>query len=564
MKSTGVFFTIKVLMLIAFASVLGFSNAYICPPFSQHLALRSAGNSLPSLNHGKICTSSRSLGKSIREMVTPAAEESDGGKVNIQQNTAVLEKSTSEVDAEIADKDTIRKEHIPPGIRELLRFTLPTVLMLQAGPIMSIVDTAVVGRDSSLGLAALGPGTQLCDGLMYTFNFLGMATNIMVASAFAADNEEEVQKTVSIAFFLAVGAGALYTLLLQGFGERLLYMMVGKQSYKAVPLAWNFVKARCLSGIAIMLTMVGQASSLALKDSFIPLKIIVFNALTNLTGDILLVCKLGMGITGAAIATAASEVGGAFLMVSQVMKKFSKRLYPLMKIPSFADFKKVMKVGIPLLLMMMTRIWIFGALSYTVSSVGTASLGAFQVTLRIFLFFAMFGDSLSQAAQAYLPLYNLRSAIDPKTRKAKYAALGNLLKIALVAGSANAFFASLIPLKVPQLFTTDPLVITEMHKMVPMLSINLIVHALCLTLEGALISKKDTKFLAGFYLFNGSLLFAYLRKLKDIPFLAKHLTQAAWGGLCLYTCIRVFAFGGRYALKEMEDISEARKAAESS
>lgn len=37
---------------------------------------------------------------------------------------------------------------------------------------MSLVDTAVVGAKSSLELAALGPGTSVCDNVAYMCGFL--------------------------------------------------------------------------------------------------------------------------------------------------------------------------------------------------------------------------------------------------------------------------------------------------------------------------------------------------------------------------------------------------------
>ncbi|CAM9795050.1 unnamed protein product, partial [Heterosigma akashiwo] len=72
--------------------------------------------------------------------------------------------------------------------------------------------------------------------------------------------------------------------------------------------------------------------------------------LLNLAGDIILVVKLGMGIGGAAIATAASEVAGTYVMVSSVSKRINPfRTAPLLKIPTKEEFNKLMRVGLPVL-----------------------------------------------------------------------------------------------------------------------------------------------------------------------------------------------------------------------
>lgn len=45
---------------------------------------------------------------------------------------------------------------------------------------MSLVDTAVVGAQSSVELAALGPGTSVCDNLAYMCGFLAQAWLILL------------------------------------------------------------------------------------------------------------------------------------------------------------------------------------------------------------------------------------------------------------------------------------------------------------------------------------------------------------------------------------------------
>ena len=63
-----------------------------------------------------------------------------------------------------------------PSTLALLRFTLPTLGVWIIGPILSLIDTAVVGTKSDIELAALGPGTMVCDYNTYIFTFIAMAS----------------------------------------------------------------------------------------------------------------------------------------------------------------------------------------------------------------------------------------------------------------------------------------------------------------------------------------------------------------------------------------------------
>ncbi|CAN0342241.1 unnamed protein product [Hapterophycus canaliculatus] len=63
-------------------------------------------------------------------------------------------------------------------VAELVAFTLPLLVVWLSNPIMSLVDTAVVGAQSSVELAALGPATSLCDNLAYMCGFLAQVCGL--------------------------------------------------------------------------------------------------------------------------------------------------------------------------------------------------------------------------------------------------------------------------------------------------------------------------------------------------------------------------------------------------
>jgi Na+-driven multidrug efflux pump len=70
-------------------------------------------------------------------------------------------------------------------VRDIVVFAGPALGLWICGPLMSLIDTMVIGQTSSLQLAALGPGTVFCDYLCYIFMFLSIATSNMVATSLA-------------------------------------------------------------------------------------------------------------------------------------------------------------------------------------------------------------------------------------------------------------------------------------------------------------------------------------------------------------------------------------------
>jgi hypothetical protein len=86
--------------------------------------------------------------------------------------------------ASIDDEDDDDDEPIFSGelFARLVRFTLPTMAIWLSGPILSMVDTAVVGTASTLELAAMTPGGVYVDYPSYLLSSsLAVATTTLVA-----------------------------------------------------------------------------------------------------------------------------------------------------------------------------------------------------------------------------------------------------------------------------------------------------------------------------------------------------------------------------------------------
>ena len=63
----------------------------------------------------------------------------------------------------------------PPSLRRCLAFALPALGIYVAPPLLSLIDAGIVGRDSSLHLAALGPASTISDSAPNLLLFLSIA-----------------------------------------------------------------------------------------------------------------------------------------------------------------------------------------------------------------------------------------------------------------------------------------------------------------------------------------------------------------------------------------------------
>ena len=106
-----------------------------------------------------------------------------------------------------------------PDDRAILAFALPALGALAADPLVSVVDTAFVGRLGTEALGALGVNAGIFSLAFLVFNFLAYGTTPLVATALGDGRRAEAGRLVSAALGIAVVLGMVAALLLWGLAE---------------------------------------------------------------------------------------------------------------------------------------------------------------------------------------------------------------------------------------------------------------------------------------------------------------------------------------------------------
>ncbi|MBA0614233.1 hypothetical protein Godav_014554 [Gossypium davidsonii] len=140
------------------------------------------------------------------------------------------------------DDKMLGTQNLWSQIKEIMKFTGPATGLWICGPLMSLIDTAVIGQGSSIELAALGPGTVLCDYMSYVFMFLSVATSNMVATSLAREDKKEVQHQISVLLFVGLAGGLFMLFFTKFFGSWALTAFTGPNNVHIVPAANTYVQ----------------------------------------------------------------------------------------------------------------------------------------------------------------------------------------------------------------------------------------------------------------------------------------------------------------------------------
>ena len=395
---------------------------------------------------------------------------------------------------------------VVPTINDLIKFGLPTLGIWLLQPILSLIDTSVIGMSSSsassvLELAALGPGIAWIDSSAYLCQFMGMATTNLYAIAISEGDVQKQRKVLSHATIISTVLGLLLFVVQFAFAKPLVTVLAGS-AVESIPHALAYARIRSLASVIAVPTIVGQAAFLAAQDSVTPLKAVLVGSIINIVGDVLLVCVLGKGIIGAAWATTFSQIGSALYLLAaswrntknsnlaaknpittkimegsgdtsaglnsvDVKKKESLEsagasskeasLWSLVQFPGVKDVTQYISFCGPLFFVLLMKAFSWSYTTYACSPAGPVSLAAHQIVLNMFCIFAIFGDAVSQISQTYLPQFFGSKKTTKKMYNSGKSIISNIMKISISLGLFNCIFAYLAVNKYGQKVSTKTL-----------------------------------------------------------------------------------------------------------
>ena len=456
-----------------------------------------------------------------------------------------------------------------PSYKTMLLFISTTTLIWLSEPLLSLVDTTVVGQYSHvLQLAALGPATMLMDSAIYLTYFLAIATTNTVANGLAKQDYRELQTATSQVMGLATVLGAMLTATIFFAGRPLLHWAAGGSSSPAlIQLALQYCRIRSLVAPLSILGMVAQSVCLACLDTTTPAMAVAVASLVNVLGDVALVPHFGM--VGAAAATAAASSSAALLLLRQTrrtMKSWreeerrgsgrvadvvmdevmtlgqgnhtqaapsSPRPVPLWSLPDPVAFISLLWKTGPIFFTIVGKIICYSALSLRATDFGVTAVAAHNVMLRVFFLHATFGDSLSQASQTFMP----RVMTGPNRRSSLTKLLRRLAVVAAGIGVATNLAGELVLTKFGSSFTKDEAVLSLlMHKHTAQWAgWTLLLHPFAMMLEGCILANQDLVFLLGSYVVTMALHFASLR-------LSATSFSGVWRALFFFQTFRLTQF----------------------
>ena len=323
----------------------------------------------------------------------------------------------------------------------ILGFAWPLILgsILQQG--YNLIDAVIVGHYVGVNaLAAVGAGSSVIFLILGFCNGCTGGFGIPIAQSFGAGDHSGLRRYVSASFRVSIAislAVAMITALLCSnilhwmqtpgviFHDAYLYLLI---TFLGIP----FTMAYNLLASIIR----------ALGDSRTPFYFLILSALLNVGLDMLFIVNFGWGAAGAAVATVISQAISALLCYVYMYRHFEILRYRSAdeKASDWERQKHLLSIGVPMGLQF--SITAIGSimLQSANNALGTASVTAFTVAMRIKMFFISPCENLGVAMATYCG-QNFGAGEIRRIRKGLYSALGMILIYVLLGNAVMFAFA---------------------------------------------------------------------------------------------------------------------------
>lgn len=375
--------------------------------------------------------------------------------------------------------------------RELFAFALPALGGLAIDPLVSLVDTAFVGRLGATSLAALGVNTSLFSLAFFGFNFLAYTTTPMISAALGRGQRQRAGELTVQALFLALLLGVLVAALLNVLTIPLLRMMGA--SGELLPAAATYLRIRALAAPALLMLTASRGILYGHGDASTVLRIVAVLNAVNIVLDPLFIFTFGWGLAGAAWATTLAQYTGALLFVRLFLRDEIKdrRFNIQWHVPTLDTLRPFIKSGSLLTLRTLALIFTMTLAAAVATRVGVLAIAAHQVAAQLWTLLALTLDALADAAKTIVPRYLGQDQRD----SAKYAANRALLWGTLVGVGLAILFFVLQPI-LPRLFTDDPEVIRAVLALFPFIILAQPLNGLVFVWDGIFMGLEQWSFLA--------------------------------------------------------------------
>ena len=330
---------------------------------------------------------------------------------------------------------TAKTNQITEGViwKQLLLFFFPILLGTFFQQLYNTADSIIVGKYlGTQALAAVGGSAELLIKLVLGF-FIGISSGagVIISQYYGARKMDGTRQAVSTSLLVAIGGGAIFTLV--GIAAAPWALRIMGTPEEIIGQSLIYMRVYFAGMIPVLVYNMGAGIFRAAGNSRMPMYLLIICCLLNIALDILFVPIFRWGVFGAALATTLAQTVSAVLVIVALFMTPEEYRINIRQFHFSGKFlKSILWVGIPVGLQSVMYNFANVLLQTNVNELGTATIAAWTVFGKIDGIFWMIQNSLGIAITTFVG-QNYGAGKYERVKKSVRVCLGISFGITLVS-----------------------------------------------------------------------------------------------------------------------------------
>ncbi len=372
--------------------------------------------------------------------------------------------------------------------KEILKLAIPNIISNISVPLLSTVDTALMGRLSEIHIGAVGVGAMIFNFIYWNFGFLRMGTTGITAQAFGKQSKPDMAITLGRALVVVLGLSSLLLVLQVPFGQLSFRLMNVNTEQAALVDTYFYIRIWAAPATLGLYAFMGWF--FGLQNAVYPLILTVGINVINIILSYVMVHYWGWGVAGVAYGTLIAQYFGLILALGLFFYKYGDYVKEIKTkaLLQWHALKKFLSINFDIFLRTLCLTFAFGFFYSQSAKQGELVLAANVILLQYMNWMAYGVDGFAFATESLVGKY-AGARKGPETNKA--IRLAFVWGMALAAGFSLLYTFAGEPLL--HVFTTEAKVIEAAKPYLFWMMIFPILSTPCYIWDGVFIGLTASK-----------------------------------------------------------------------
>jgi len=303
--------------------------------------------------------------------------------------------------------------------KQILRLAIPNIISNLSVPLLSTVDTALMGRQESAAyIGAVGLGAIIFNFIYWSFGFLRMGTTGLAAQAYGNGDNQELSNILGRAFIMVAGGTVLIWALQMPIAWASFGLLEGSPEVEALAREYYGIRIWAAPATIGLYAMMGWF--FGMQNAIYPMLLTILINAVNIVANLVLIYHFGMKADGVALGTVIAQYVGLFAAFGLFYYKYRDyiKYFNRKKILEIEAIKRFLSLNANIFIRTFCLIFVLAFFTNQSAKQGDVLLAVNMILMQLINWMAYGVDGFAYASESLVGKYagakdmtNLKKAV---------------------------------------------------------------------------------------------------------------------------------------------------------